>query len=55
MQNKGQISNKKLLNKLNQNLEYLRFAQISPKRALKYTIFANIQKGQKWPNGLFYF
>jgi len=27
------------------------FAHIYPKLALKYTIFFNIQKGQKWPNG----
>jgi len=30
----------------------LRFAQICPKQALKYTIFVNIQKkAKKWPNG----
>jgi len=31
----------------------LKFAQIGPKQALKYTLIANIQKGQKmakWPN-----
>jgi len=31
----------------------LKFAQICPKQALKYTIFVNIKKGQKmtkWPN-----
>jgi hypothetical protein len=26
------------------------FAQISPKQALKYTIFFNTQKRGKWPN-----
>jgi len=31
----------------------LKLAQICPKQALKYTLFVNIQKGQKmakWPN-----
>jgi len=29
----------------------LKFAQTCPKQALNNTIFVNIQKGQKWPNG----
>ncbi len=48
---KGQISFKKFVKitkvKYRISLKNLRFAQICPKQALKYTIFVNIQKRPK--------
>jgi hypothetical protein len=32
-------------------MKCLKFAQICPKQALNYTIYVNIKKAKKWPNG----
>jgi len=49
-QNKGKI-NKTLSKKF---MKYCKFCQISPKQALKYSVFFNIWKAISWQNGLYF-